>query len=200
MSVTSLPNAEVHAALRTRAEGLEAAEVRERLLQVGPNVLRAATAFSWPRSLLRQFTNFFTVLLNLSAAICFVAHVMRPDEGMNVLGFALFGVSALNALFAFAQEYRAEKAMEALRAFLPPKVTVRRSGREQTVLAEELAPGDVVLLAEGDRIPADARIVVAHRLLVNNAPLTGESRPVALATEPSWVSRIASSKPRSSAS
>ena len=76
------------------------------------NVLRAPTAFSWPRSLLRQFTNFFTVLLNVSGGICLVAHALRPGEGMNVLGLALFGVAALNAIFSFVQEYRAEKAME----------------------------------------------------------------------------------------
>jgi len=184
LSVTSLPASEVHVALRTRLDGLEPEEVRERLLEFGPNVLRTSQTFSWPRSLLRQFTNFFTVLLNVSAGICFVAHVVRPGEGMQVLGFALFGVSALNAAFSFAQEYRAEKAMEALRAFLPPKVTVRRHGSEQTLLAEELAPGDVLLLAEGDRVPADARIVGQHGLLVNNAPLTGESRPVALQADP----------------
>ena len=184
MSVTSLSTPEVHAALRTRAEGLETSEIRERLAELGPNVIRAATRFSWPRGLLRQLTNFFTLLLVVSAALCFVAHAIRPGEGMNVLGFALLGVSMLNAGFSFLQEYRAEKAMEALRAFLPSRVAVRRNGKEQTVLAEELVPGDVIMLAEGDRIPADARIVDQHRLLANNAPLTGESRPVALQSEP----------------
>ncbi len=184
MSITSLSSSEVHTALRTRGGGLEESEVCERLRELGPNVLHEASAFSWPASLLRQFLNFFTVLLNVSAVICFVAHVLRPGEGMNVLGFALFGVSALNALFSFVQEYRAERAMEALRKFLPQRATVRRNGREQTALAEELVPGDVLILAEGDRIPADARIVEAHFLLVNNAALTGESRPVALRADP----------------
>jgi sodium/potassium-transporting ATPase subunit alpha len=180
VSITSLAATEVYPALRTRAEGLYPEEVFERLRELGPNRLRAPTRFSWSRSLLRQFTNFFTVLLNASAGICFVAHVLRPDENMDVLGFALFGVSASNAVFSFVQEYRGEKAMQALRRFLPPRVTVRRSGVEQTALAEDLVPGDVLLLAEGDRVPADARVVEGHRLLVNNAPLTGESRPVAL--------------------
>jgi len=184
MTITSLPTSEIHATLRTRPAGLEPSEVDERIRDLGPNVLHAATTFSWPRSLLRQFTNFFTILLLVSAGICFVAHALRSGEGMNVLGFALFGVAGLNALFAFAQEYRAEKAMEALRKFLPQKVSVRRSAKEQTLLADELVPGDVILLTEGDRIPADSRIVEQHLLLVNNAPLTGESRPVALDAEP----------------
>jgi sodium/potassium-transporting ATPase subunit alpha len=184
MSITSLPVADVARALRTRPEGLGGAEVEERLSELGPNVLREPTRFSWTTSLLRQFTNFFTILLIVSAAICFVAHVLRPGEGMNVLGLALSGVAALNAFFAFVQEYRAEKAMEALREFLPHRVTLRRDGREQTVLADALVPGDVLLLAEGDRVPADARIVDQHGLVVNNAPLTGESRPVALRTDP----------------
>jgi sodium/potassium-transporting ATPase subunit alpha len=189
VSITSLAASEVHDALQTRSAGLAPDEVEERLRELGPNVLHEPTTFSWAGSLLRQFTNFFTILLNVSAAICFVAHVMRPGEGMNVLGFALFGVSALNALFSFVQEYRAEKAMEALRSFLPHRVTVRRSGTEQTALADDLVPGDVLLLAEGDRIPADARIVEQHLLLVNNAPLTGESRPVAMTAEP-WQGRL----------
>jgi sodium/potassium-transporting ATPase subunit alpha len=184
VSIASLPVSGVHSALQTRREGLDPVEVDERLRELGPNVLHAPTTFSWPASLLRQFTNFFTILLDVSAAICFVANALRPGEGMNVLGFALFGVSALNALFSFVQEYRAEKAMEALRRFLPHRVTVRRSGREQTVLADGLVPGDVLLLVEGDRVPADARIVEQHLLLANNAPLTGESRPVPLGSEP----------------
>jgi len=184
VSIASLGSEAVYAALRTRSAGLGAEEVSERLLELGPNVLGAVSEYSWPRSLMSQFTNFFTILLGVSALICFIAHVLQPDQGMELLGIALLGVACLNAGFAFVQEYRAERAMEALRKFLPQRVSVRRGGSERTVLAEELVPGDVLLLAEGDRIPADARIVESHRLVVNHAPLTGESTPILLTPEP----------------
>ncbi len=179
MEIVQVPTERVHETLNSRPEGLATPEVDERLRELGPNVLQAPRRFSWAGSLLRQFTNFFTILLNISAVICFIAHQLEPDESMNVLGFALLGVSVLNALFSFVQEYRAEKAMEALEKFLPRQVTVRREGREQMVLAEDLVPGDILLVAEGDRVSADARVVHSNGILVNNAPLTGESRPVA---------------------
>ncbi len=136
------------------------------------------------RSLLRQFTNFFTILLFVSAGICFIAEHLQPGQSMNVLGWALGGVALLNALFSFIQEYRAEKAMAALRQFLPQHVEVLRNGRAEDILAEELVPGDLLLLKEGDRVPADARLVESKELTVNNAPLTGEAQPVSLTAEP----------------
>ncbi|MFB1490994.1 MULTISPECIES: cation-translocating P-type ATPase [unclassified Thiocapsa] len=87
-------------------------------------------------------------------------------------------------MFAFAQEMRAERAMDALRRFLPQRVRVRREGIECTVSAEDLVPGDVMLLNEGDRVAADARLVEVEDLLANNAPLMGESRSLPLATRP----------------
>jgi sodium/potassium-transporting ATPase subunit alpha len=88
----------------------------------------------------------------------------------------------LNALFAFAQEMRAERAMEELRKFLPQTVRVRRGGLEHQLPAEQLVPGDIVLVAEGDRMAADARLIESEALLVNNAPLTGEARSQAMTT------------------
>ena len=166
--------------LHSRTQGLHPNEAEERLREVGPNSLKAPQRFRLLRILVRQLTNFFSLLLDVAAALCFVADAMQPGERMNVLGWALLAVSLLNALFSFLQEYRVERAMQALAKFLPPRVLVRRSAQEQELLAEELVPGDVVILAEGDRIPADVRLVECNGLLVNNAPLTGESAPVLL--------------------
>jgi sodium/potassium-transporting ATPase subunit alpha len=182
--IQHLPTGQVYDYLGSRPEGLAAAEVAERLREVGRNTVEVRDRWKWTRRLARQFSNFFTLLLMLSAGICFVADRLQPGEGMDVLGWALLGVALLNALFSFIQEYRAERAMEALQKFLPQQVRVVRAGLTQLILAEELVPGDVLLIAEGDRIPADVRLVACEELMVNNAPLTGEAKPVHLTAEP----------------
>ena len=174
---------EVLSLLRSRAEGLSPDEVAERLAELGPNALTAPPRWVWLRMLAKQFVNLFSLLLDVSAGLCFVADRMAPGEGMAVLGWALAGVALLNALFTFAQAMRAERAMDALREMLPQQITVRRAGAEQEVLTGELVPGDVLLLSEGDRVPADARLIESRDLLANNAPLTGESRSVSLRAE-----------------
>lgn len=182
--IQQLLSDEVYTTLNTRADGLNDTEIQERLLELGPNTFEVKDPWKWTRNLFKQFTNFFTILLNFSAIICFIADHIQPGESMNILGWALLGVSMLNAFFSFIQEYRAEKAMEALKEYLPPMVRVRRNSKEIKILAGELVPGDILLLSEGDRIPADARIVMCEELLANNAPLTGESKPVLLTHKP----------------
>jgi len=175
---------EVYTYLHSREEGLRPEEVQERLRHVGKNTFEAPDRFKWIRSLIKQFTNFFTILLIVSALICLVAHHINPGENMDILGWALLGVSFLNALFSFVQEYRAEKAMEALKAFLPQLVEVRRENRVVQVPSAAIVPGDIILLAEGNKITADARVIRADGLKVNNAPLTGEANPSRLVAEP----------------
>ncbi|MEX2185498.1 MAG: cation-transporting P-type ATPase [Pirellulales bacterium] len=173
---------DVFGVLRSRPEGLTDLEVEVRRREVGPNRLQPPSRLRWVNRLIKQFVNFFSILLDIAAAVGFIADSIQPGEGMGLLGWALLGVSVLNALFAFAQEMRAERAMEELRKFLPHKVRVRRGGSEQEVLADDLVPGDVLLIGEGDRIAADARLLETEDLLVNNAPLTGESRSQPLGT------------------
>lgn len=183
--IQNVSAAEAFGFLQSRAGGLTKAEAQERWREVGPNTIEVERRFRWLENLGRQFTNFFTLLLDLAAVICFIADHIRPGESMNILGWALLSVSVLNALFSFVQEYRAERAMEELRKFLPQRVRAMRGGEEREILGSELVPGDVLLVQEGDRIPADARLVVSHDLLVNNAPLTGESVPLARTAEAS---------------
>ena len=166
--------------LRSRAAGLEPREVAERRAELGPNSIEVAQPHRRLRLLVKQLVNFFSLLLDVSAVLCFVADRMQPGQGMGVLGWALLVVSLLNAGFAYVQESRAERAMDELRRFLPPKVAVRRGGRDWEILASELAVGDVLHVEEGTRVPADARLVESVDLLVDNAPITGESRAVAL--------------------
>jgi sodium/potassium-transporting ATPase subunit alpha len=187
--IQNVPPERVFELLHSRPEGLTTAEAAARLQELGRNSLGAPARFHVVRTLFRQLTNFFSILLDVAAVLCFVADVMHPGQGMNALGWALLVVSLLNALFAFFQEYRAEKAMQALAKFLPQRLVLRRDGDEIEALAEEVVPGDVLLIEEGDRISADARLVHSNDLLVNNAPLTGESAPVAL-TENAVAGRL----------
>jgi len=183
--IASQPPDMVFQHLGSRLSGLRQAEVEERLAHVGKNRFDRPDRWKTLNSFVRQFTNFFTLLLLLSAGICMVAHRVNPGESMNVLGWALFGVALLNAVFSFIQEYRAEKAMEALKNFLPQMVEVRRDDQVRRENAWDIVPGDVVLLAEGDKIPADMRLVEANGLQVDNSPLTGESVPCSLRAEKS---------------
>ena len=178
--IQQLSPEEVYGFLGSRREGLNPGEVEELEREVGRNTVEVRDRWKWPRTLGRQFSNFFTILLFLSAAICFVADRIQPGESMNVLGWALAAVALLNALFSFVQEYRAERAMQALQQFLPQRVQVVRSGKTREILAEELVPGDLLVIGEGDRIAADARLVECEELVANNAPLTGEAKPVNL--------------------
>jgi sodium/potassium-transporting ATPase subunit alpha len=182
--IHNLEVSEVWALLRSRAEGLRPDEVAQRLAEVGPNSLGAPPRWGWLGTLAKQFVNLFSILLDVSAALCFVADHLQPGEGMALLGWALAVVAVLNALFTFTQAIRAERAMQALKSLLPQRITVRRGGAEQEVPIERLVPGDVLLLSEGDRVPADARLVEGDGLLANNAPLTGESRHASLDARP----------------
>lgn len=156
--------------LRSQPEGLRSREAARRLVAYGPNELVRRGGAHWPAQLARQFTHPLALLLFLAAALAFAA-------GTPVLGLAVLAVIVLNALFAFVQERQAERAVEALRGYLPPQAAVRRDGKRLFVPVAELVPGDVLLVEEGERVPADARLLDGT-LEVDLSPLTGESQPV----------------------
>jgi calcium-translocating P-type ATPase len=156
--------------LGTRAEGLSSREAQRRLAQHGPNQISRAAGRSRWRELGRQLAHPLALLLWVAAALAAVS-------GSLTLAIAIVAVIVLNALLAYAQELQAERATEALRELLPDHARVRRDRAELEVPAVELVPGDVVLLAEGDRLSADARLTDGS-LELNMAPLTGESQPV----------------------
>lgn len=171
LRVALLDTERVLAELGTTQDGLSADQATARLARAGPNLVPQAHGPSPARQLLEQMVHFFAVMLWVAAGLAFVG-------GMPQLGVAIIAVIILNGLFSFAQEYRAERAIRALSALLPATAVVRRDGRKSTVPASELVPGDVVLLAEGDRISADARVIHSAGLKVDNSMLTGESEPV----------------------
>ncbi|MFZ4519347.1 MAG: cation-translocating P-type ATPase [Microthrixaceae bacterium] len=155
-------------------EGLTGAEAARRLAADGPNVLPPPPRPSALRRLLRPLVEFFALMLWVGAALAFLA-------GLPQLGVAVILVVVLNGLFAFAQEYRADRAAERLVDLLPHRATVVRGGRSLDVDAAELVVGDVVLLEAGDRVSADLTVRHADALMVDTSMLTGESAPVPMA-------------------
>ena len=175
---------DVYRELGTSTSGLTEQEAKKRILEFGENTIFHRKKRSVIFKLLPQFTHFFAILLWIAAALALVGNYYEPGGGMNILAYTIVGVIFINAFFTFIQEYRAEKAAEALQNLLPHKVTVIRGGKESSIDSKELVPGDVVKLAEGDRISADARVVEQFELRVNNSALTGESRPKKRSSDP----------------
>jgi Ca2+-transporting ATPase len=166
-----------------RAEGLTTAEATRRLHEYGPNELEREQGTPPWRFFLGQFAS-PVVLLLLGAAI--VSGIMREAADAIAIG----AIVVINAFVGFIQEYRAERAVLALRSMTAPRARVTRDGRQATVAATEIVPGDLLLLEAGDIVAADARLVEAHALAANEAPLTGESTPVEKSTEPVPVDAV----------
>jgi calcium-translocating P-type ATPase len=153
--------------LRASRGGLSQREAERRLLAYGPNELRRRGGRRWPRELARQFTHPLALLLWGAAALAALA-------GIAPVAVAVVVVIVLNAAFAFAQEQQAERAVEALGRYLPVQATALRDGRPRRIEASRLVQGDVLLIAEGERISADARLIDGA-LEVDMSTLTGES-------------------------
>jgi len=167
----SLPAEEVLARLGTSQAGLDPAEAAARRTRYGPNALPQPARRPWYLELGAHFVHFFALLLWVAAGLAALA-------GMPQLAWAILVVILVNGLFSYWQEYQAERAAEALATLLPRRVTVRRGGQELDIAATDVVPGDLLVLTEGELVPADARVVAAERLRVDASTLTGESRPV----------------------
>jgi len=172
------------ASLKSAPDGLTRAEVARRLAEYGPNRVEEVGREHLALRFAREFTHFFAMVLWLAAALAFIAEHFQPGEGMGRLGVAIVGVILINGLFSFWQEYRAERAVAALRRLLPLRVKAVRAGEVAQIDAEALVPGDIVLLDEGDAVPADCRVIEATGLRLNTATVTGESLPKARDSEP----------------
>ena len=153
-------------------QGLGPSEAAIRLASTGPNRLPAVRRRSALAMFLGQFTDFMIIVLLVAAGISGLV-------GEAVDTIAILVIVLLNACMGFAQEYRAEQAMDALRQLAAPVARVRRDGQVLAIAADELVPGDTVLLEAGAMVPADLRLVEVARLRVAEAALTGESEPVA---------------------
>jgi Ca2+-transporting ATPase len=151
--------------------GLTEDEVKSRLETYGYNELKKEEKIS-------PFTLFINQFKNILIIILIVAIVLSALVGEVVDAVIIAVIVVFCAVLGFIQEYRAERAIEALKKMLSPTITALRGGREEEVLSKELVPGDILLLEAGDKIPADARLIENHSLKCDEAPLTGESVPV----------------------
>ncbi len=157
--------------------GLTSDEARARLAATGPNEIRRVSGPSPLAIFLRQLRGAMVWLL---VAACVVSAFL----GEAVDAIAIGVILVLNAVVGFLQEYRAERAVDALRAMTAPQARVARDGRVTTIAARDVVPGDVLILEAGDLVAADARLLQAHALATNESTLTGESLPVDKDTTP----------------
>ena len=177
MRITQLTPDAALASLHSQASGLTAGEAHRRLAEYGSNRIEESRRAPLLLRFLREFTHFFALILWVAAALAFFAEVSNPGQGMATLACAILGVIAINGSFSFWQEYRAERAITALKRMLPHQVTVLRDGAASRLPAEHLVPGDVLLVGEGDSVPADCRLIESDAVRVNLAIITGESLP-----------------------
>ena len=170
--------------LRTSMGGLASDEAARRAVEFGANRVEEVGHESLALAFAREFIHFFAIILWIGAALALVADHFDPGQGMRRLAVAIVGVIVVNGLFSFWQQYKAERALAALRRLLPRRVNVLRDGRGVEIAVDALVPGDIVVLEEGDFIAADCRVIEAFALRVNSATVTGESLPNARDAQP----------------
>jgi Ca2+-transporting ATPase len=163
--------ADVLKELEVSSQGLSREEAARRLERYGPNVLKEEKPISPWAILLGQFKNFLIILLVIATVISLIL-------GHTLDAMIIFAIVIASALLGFYQEYRAEKAMEALKAMASPTASVLRDREEVEIPSAEVVPGDIMLLTAGDRMPADGRLIEAANVRIDEASLTGESTAV----------------------
>jgi Ca2+-transporting ATPase len=168
---------EVLSELKTPEQGLSNEEAGKRLEKYGPNELKEMRRETPLQMFLGQFKDMLIIILIVSA-------IIAAFFGEIIDSFAILLIVILNAVLGFAQEYRAEKALEALRKLAAPQARVMRGGEEVRIAARELVPGDILLIESGDKLSADARIIHAVDIRVDESSLTGESLPVGKESAP----------------
>jgi Ca2+-transporting ATPase len=179
------PAEAVLAALGSDARrGLSEAEARARLERYGRNELTAEKRVPAWRKFLAQFQDALVALLLVAASISAVLWLLERESALPYEAIAILAVVLLNALMGYIQQARAEQALAALRSMSAARATVVRDGVRRSISAAELVPGDIILLEEGDTVPADARLIQSVALQAAEAALTGESLPEAKSTEP----------------
>jgi Ca2+-transporting ATPase len=177
--------AQVLAGLRTDARsGLTQAEARQRLERFGRNELAAGKPVPEWRKFLAQFTDLLVILLIVAGLVSAILWLYERDSALPYEAFAILAIVLLNAVMGYVQQARAEQAVAALGRMSAAQAKVIRDGQRQSIAAAELVPGDVIMIEEGDTVPADGRLVASATLQTAEAALTGESLPVSKDIDP----------------
>jgi P-type Ca2+ transporter type 2C len=166
----SMPINEVFDDLQASSNGLSSEEAKLRLKKYGYNKLSEKRQIPFVHKFIKHLKDLFGILLLFAAFLSYIS-------GSPELALIILAVVFLNIFVSLFQESRAEKAMETLKSWMPEYAKVMRGGELEKILVREIVPGDIVFLDEGDRVPADARVIEAFDLWTNNVPLTGESEP-----------------------
>jgi sodium/potassium-transporting ATPase subunit alpha len=190
MKIQQITADDAIASLNSSRQGLSREEALRRLREYGPNRVEEAVRESPVLRFLKEFTHFFALILWLAAALAFVAEWIDPGQGMAEIGYAVVAVIVVSGLFSFWQEFRVERTLAALRELLPQQIEVLRDSKVARVPADQLAPGDIVVLEQGNNVPADCRLIEAFGVRVNNATLTGESLSKPRTAEASQMEEI----------
>ncbi|WP_345987117.1 cation-transporting P-type ATPase [Sulfurimonas sp. HSL1-2] len=168
---------EAFIAFHSGAEGLQNADVPLRQKRYGKNSITFHRSRSAVWMFLAEFARFFPLLLLAAAGLALFAHTLSPEEGYGLIAAALAGVVLLNAVVSFVQNYKVEKLMISFLDYIPKQVALLRGGEKVVADAEEVVPGDILFVQEGDKVSADG-IIVEGTLLLDESILTGESVPV----------------------
>ncbi len=163
---------ELYQELDSDDNGLDEEQAQIKLEQFGPNKLKEKKGYSIFSLLIDQFKDLLVIILLIAGFFSFIV-------GEHIDAIAIFAIVIVNGLLGFFQEFKAEKSMEALKKMETLEARVWRNNKEITVDAEKIVPGDIIALYEGEKVPADARLIEAHSLEVDESMLTGESLPVA---------------------
>ncbi len=186
------PAEDLFARFVSSPDGLTEAEAQERLRHEGPNVLTDTPRPSVVLRIGKHLGHRFALMLWGGAVLAWIGEQFSPGEGMALIAGALVAVVLINGVFSFWQDTRVERAMAAFRRMLSPRARVLRDGSEVEIDAAQVVAGDIVILREGDRVPADARLFHANALKVDNSPLTGECEPQLRTVELTRGSRLES--------
>ncbi len=178
MHIHRLTVHDVLASLRSSEDGLAWEEASRRLSEYGENRLEAPAGEPLWLRFLKEFTHLFSLILWIAAALALFAQWSAPGQGMGKLAFAIVAVILISGAFSFWQEYRAERTLAALSGLLPNQSVVMREGKHARIPLASLVVGDIVLLQEGDHVPADCRLIEGFGVKVSNATVTGEAVPL----------------------
>lgn len=177
MQAFKLNKSQLFEKFNTGENGLSTKEAHIRLAKFGLNEIQDSNKKNYIKEYLKQYIHFFAILLEVAAFLAFIADAYVPNEDYNILAYAIIIAVFINATFAFWQEYKADKAMEALLRLMPAMVKVVRDSNVEIIDAKELVLGDIIILEEGDRIAADAVLIQSSALYINTSALNGESIP-----------------------